>query len=63
MKNSEELYRDPASIAPLKPGELPADLREMALAIVEAAARLGGSLHPLTAQAIADFLRPANSYY
>ncbi|MBC8082830.1 MAG: Fic family protein [Hymenobacter sp.] len=35
----------------------------MALQIVEAAARLSGSLHPVTAAAIADFLRPANSYY
>ncbi|MDJ0367512.1 Fic family protein [Hymenobacter sp. H14-R3] len=63
MKNSEGLYRDPAAIAPLKPSELPMELRELALAIVEAAARLGGSLHPITARAIADFLRPANSYY
>lgn len=63
MKNAEGLYRDPAAIAPLKPSELPPELRELALAIVEAAARLGGSLHPVTAQAIADFLRPANSYY
>jgi hypothetical protein len=30
--------------------------------MVESAARLGG-LHPVTAQAIADFLRPACSYY
>ena len=63
MKNSEGIYRDPAAIAPMKPSELPAELRELALAIVEAAARLGGSLHPVTARAIADFLRPANSYY
>ncbi|GGF18892.1 hypothetical protein GCM10011383_32990 [Hymenobacter cavernae] len=38
-------------------------MRELALQIREAAARLSGSLHPLTAAAIADFLRPANSYY
>ena len=58
-----KLYRDPAAIAPLKPSELPAELRNRALEIVEAAARLAGSLHPVTARAIADFLRPANSYY
>jgi Fic family protein len=63
MKKPDVLYRDPAAIAPLKPSELPVELRELALAIVEAAARLGGSLHPMTAQAIATFLRPANSYY
>jgi len=63
MKNAEGLYRDPAAIAPLKLSELPAELRELVLAIVEAAARLAGSLHPVTARAMADFLRPANSYY
>ncbi|MBD2767600.1 Fic family protein [Hymenobacter sp. BT664] len=63
MQKLEALYRDPAAIAPLKPSELPVELRESALDIVEAAARLSGSLHPMTARAIADFLRPANSYY
>ncbi|WP_324680106.1 Fic family protein [Hymenobacter sp. GOD-10R] len=42
---------------------LPPELRALALRIVEAAARLSSSLHPVTASAIADFLRPANSYY
>lgn len=63
MKKRETLYRDPAAIAPLKPSELSAELRELAVDIVAAAARLSGSLHPVTAQAIANFLRPANSYY
>jgi Fic family protein len=63
MNKRDGLYYDPAAIAPLKPSELPAELRELALEIVAAAARLGGSLHPVTTQAIADFLRPANSYY
>ncbi len=57
------LYRDPAAVAPLKISPLPAELRELALAVVAAAARLAGALHPVTAGAIADFLRPANSYY
>ena len=63
MQTPVLLYRDPAAIAPLKPSELPPQLRNQALAVVEAAARLTGSLHPATAEAIADFLRPANSYY
>lgn len=58
MNTRDGLYRDPAAIAPFKPSELSAELRELALEIVAAAARLGGALHPLTAQAIADFLRP-----
>lgn len=50
MNTRDGLYRDPAAaIAPLKPSELPAELRELALEIVAAAARLGGALHPLTA--------------
>ncbi|MGI4871760.1 MAG: Fic family protein [Janthinobacterium lividum] len=63
MKAPKSLYTDPAVIAPLKLAELPVELRELALEIVAAAARLGGSLHPVTARAIADFLRPASSYY
>lgn len=43
------LYRDLAAIAPLKPNDLPAELRELAIQIIEAAARLAGSLHPVTA--------------
>ena len=57
------LYRDAAAIAPLKPSPMPPALAELALQVVKAAARLEGRLHPLTATAIADFLRPANSYY
>jgi len=63
MQKPLPLYRDPAAIAPLKPSEIPAELRGLALAVVEASARLEGALHPVTALAIADFLRPANSYY
>ena len=57
------LYRNPAAISPLKPTPLPKELHVVALQVVEAAARLSGSLHPVTAAAIAAFLRPANSYY
>lgn len=63
MQNPVALFRNPAAITPLKPGKLSAELRGLALAVVEAAARLAGALPPLTARAIADFLRPANSYY
>lgn len=63
MQTPVALHRDPAAIAPLKPGELPAELRNLALDTVAAAARLTGTLHPVTARAIATFLRPANSYH
>jgi hypothetical protein len=52
----------PAAIALLKPSELPAELRNLALEMV-AAARLAGFLHPMTGRAIAGFLRPANPCY
>jgi hypothetical protein len=41
MNKRDGLYDDPPAIAPLKPNELPAELRELALEIVAAAARLG----------------------
>ena len=63
VKSPVAFYREASAMAPLKLNPLPGDLRELALRIVEAAARLSGSLHPLTAAAIATFLRPANSYY
>ena len=61
MEEPAALYRNPAAITPLKPSELPGELRGLALAVVDAAARLSGALHPGTALAIAKFLRPANT--
>jgi hypothetical protein len=63
MNTRNGLYCDQAAIAPSKPIELSAELRESALEIVVAAAWLGRALHPVTTQAIADFLHLANSYY
>ena len=63
MRKAAISYHDASAIAPLKPSPWPPEVRELALQVVEAAASLAGRLHPLTAAAIADFLRPANSYY
>ena len=61
MEEPAVLYRNPAAITSLKPSELSGELRGLALAVVDAAARLSGALHPGTARAIAKFLRPANT--
>lgn len=63
MHTPDALYRDPAAVAPLTPSPWPPELRALALQLVEAVARLSDRLHPLTAAALAEFLRPANSYY
>lgn len=49
-------------MAPLTP-ELDSELENLALQVSNAASYLAGTLHPLTAQAVAVFLRPMNSYY
>lgn len=56
------LYTDPAAMAPLTP-TFDSALENLALRVSTAAARLSGKLHPLTARAVATFLRPMNSYY
>jgi len=57
-----KLYTDPAAMAPLTP-ELDSELENLALQVSNAASYLAGTLHPLTTQAVAVFLRPMNSYY
>lgn len=56
------LYTNPAAMAPLTP-EIDGPLQELAQRVGSAANQLAGRLHPLTAKAVASFLRPVNSYY
>lgn len=57
------LYWDPTLILPLKSAAIPVDLSNIALQVREAAARLTGSVHPVTSEAIWPLLHPVNSYY
>lgn len=42
---------------------IPKYLENLALELIEKSARLSGAMNPITRVAIADFLRPMNSYY
>ncbi|MET4108334.1 Fic family protein [Hymenobacter sp. UYP22] len=64
MIDETKLYTNPAAISPLKPSlPLPKKLNDLAIEVMKGAAGLAKSLHGVTAAAIANFLRPANSYY
>ncbi|MES2730538.1 MAG: Fic family protein, partial [Bacteroidota bacterium] len=57
------MYTDPSALAPLMPEDSSGELLNIALNLVEEAAKLSNSIHPLTRIAIANLLRPMNSYY
>ncbi len=48
---------------PLFPEDSSGALETLALELIHKAAKLSGSINPVTRAAIADFLRPMNSYY
>lgn len=48
---------------PLFPEDTSGNLERLANELIEKSLRLSNSLHPLTREAIGDFLRPMNSYY
>lgn len=48
---------------PLFPEDPTGELKTLAIELVKKAARLSGIMNPMTRNAIADFLRPMNSYY
>ncbi len=62
MSTEEGVYKDPSTMEPLYP-EHSLELEALAIELMEKSSGLSASLHPLTANAIADFLRPMNSYY
>lgn len=62
MNIEEGVYRDPSTMEPLYP-EHNNELDALAIELIEKSSGLAASLHPFTANAIADFLRPMNSYY
>lgn len=62
MTIEEGLCRNPTTMEPLYP-EHNNELEQLAIELMEKASGLAASLHPVTAKAIAGFLRPMNSYY
>ncbi len=63
MSESLEFYTSPGSMEPLFPEDTSGKLEALALELIHKAAKLSGSINPVTRAAIADFLRPMNSYY
>ncbi len=61
MEN-EPLYTSPVSMEPLFPEDGSFELEKLATELIEKAARLSGTMNPITRLAIANFLRPMNSY-
>lgn len=63
MDANSNLYRTVNAMEPLIPEDSTKKLEGLAVNLMEKAARLAGALNPITRVAIADFLRPMNSYY
>lgn len=63
MEENTAFYTDPSAMEPLFPTGGIGRLEELATALIEKSARLSGTMNPITREAIADFLRPMNSYY
>lgn len=61
--SKNEYYTLPSSMEPLFPEDESKVLENLALELIEKSARLSGAMNPITRAAIANFLRPMNSYY
>ncbi len=57
------LYMDPTAMEPLFPNDETGKLEKLATELISKSARLSGTMNPITRNALADFLRPMNSYY
>lgn len=61
--NVVNFYTTPNSMEPLFPEDTSGKLQELSIDLISKAAKLSGTINPLTRMAIAAFLRPMNSYY
>ncbi|MCF8459097.1 MAG: Fic family protein [Flavobacteriales bacterium] len=62
MNKAFEFHTDPSSMEPLFPSDN-GELEALSLELTESIARLSGSMNLTTRRAIAELLRPMNSYY
>lgn len=58
-----KFYTSIAAMEPLVPEDTSGKLEGLAMELLEKSARLSGAMNPETRTALADFLRPMNSYY
>ena len=63
MNEDIEFSAHPTAMEPLFPEDTSKGLDDLALELIEKSAKLSGTMNPITRAAIADFLRPMNSYY
>ncbi|MCF8253269.1 MAG: Fic family protein [Bacteroidia bacterium] len=63
MDEGTKLFMTPDTMEPLFPIDDKGKLEGLAMELIFKAARLSGTMNPITRKAIADFLRPMNSYY
>ena len=59
----ELLYTDPNAMEPLFPNDETGKLEHLATELIRKSAMLSGAMNSITRKALADFLRPMNSYY
>lgn len=57
------LYTDPAAMEPLFPTDAQGELEALAIDLVAKAAKLSEAMHPITRAAVAELVRPMNSFY
>ena len=63
MLERDLFYTSPSAMQPLFPEDPSGNLEALATELIRKSSRLSGTMHPSTRRAIADFLRPMNSYY
>ena len=63
MAEPIRLYTDPAAMEPLFPDDPSGELEALAVDLIAKSAALSEAMHPVTRKAIADLVRPMNSYY
>lgn len=57
------LYTDPTAMEPLFPDDPSGELEALAVELIAKSAALSEAMHPVTRAAVADLVRPMNSYY
>ncbi|MEX2514332.1 MAG: Fic family protein [Cyclobacteriaceae bacterium] len=63
MDENMQFYMTPDTMEPLFPSDDTGKLEELATELISKSARLSGTMNPITRKALANFLRPMNSYY
>lgn len=62
MKKVYEVYVNQAAMEPMLPSNAN-ELRESSAKLIQASAKLGGALHPITQRSVVELVRQMNSYY